>query len=301
MLGLNDNLFPFGTWTYPVTRGIRVELAVTVVFCLLGLLSQFKLWKLTRERREKQEKVLAEEQRKKDAVEVELGQAIEEKKENDLVRWEAIYGDKGDPTTSQTPRSEAQTQPPPVELVEAPDNSVEMVDLPATPHDTSNDQDIVEDENQTNDGHCVEKEDHADEDRIEEPHNLEEEGVTLNKPKPINNNEPVLSAPPPPPVTPLPFRVPNAGSIPVTGDGNGHSIQVIIDDIDTVSVVTSKDYQQCLYSDAYHIERAQPREGVTYNQSRMRCLFLFLRPARHTQLKELKIVRLARILEMLKA
>ncbi|EEA29006.1 hypothetical protein TMatcc_002634 [Talaromyces marneffei ATCC 18224] len=238
--GLNDNLFPFGTWTYPVTRGIRVELAVTVVFCLLGLLSQFKLWKLTRERREKQEKVLAEEQRKKDAVEVELGQAIEEKKENDLVRWEAIYGDKGDPTTSQTPRSEAQTQPPPVELVEAPDNSVEMVDLPATPHDTSNDQDIVEDENQTNDGHCVEKEDHADEDRIEEPHNLEEEGVTLNKPKPINNNEPVLSAPPPPPVTPLPFRVPNAGSIPVTGDGNGNSIQVIIDDIDTVSVVTSK-------------------------------------------------------------
>ncbi|KUL86283.1 hypothetical protein ZTR_08563 [Talaromyces verruculosus] len=235
--GLNDNLFPFGTSTYPVTRGIRVELAVTVVVCLLGLLSQFKLWKLIRERRKKQEEALAEERRKKDEAEVELGRAIEEKKESDLVRWEAIYGAKGNPSTTQTPASETQPWPAPVELVEAPDNSVEMVDLPATPHDTPKDQGITEDGNQKSDD--AEKEATADQDQIEAAHN--ESAITNDGTTPINQDEAaVLSAPPPPPVTPLPFRVPNPGNRPDTGDGDAHSIQVIIDDIDTASVSTSK-------------------------------------------------------------
>lgn len=42
------------------------------------------------------------------------------------VRWEAIYGDKGNHTTAQTPGSETQTHPLPVGPVEAPDNSVEL-------------------------------------------------------------------------------------------------------------------------------------------------------------------------------
>lgn len=267
MLGLNDNLFPFGTSTYPVTRGIRVELAVTVVVCLLGLLSQFKLWKLIRERRKKQEEALAEERRKKDEAEVELGRTLEEKKENDLVRWEAIFGDKGNATTAQTPDSETQPQPTPVEPVEAPDNSVEMVDLPATPHDTPQDQDIVEDENMKNDSHDVEKKTVADEDRIEAANNLEEGGANAgDESKMINQNEAaILSAPPPPPpVTPLPFRVPKPGNRPATGDSDEHSIQVIIDDIDTASVSTSK-----RLSAVSLLRRLSHRKSATKRRSRL--------------------------------
>lgn len=239
-IGLNDNLFPVGTSTYPVTRGIRVELAVTVVVCLIGLLSQFKLWKLIRDRRKKQEEALAEERRKKDKAEVELGRAIEEKKENDLVRWEAMYGDKGNHTRTQTLASGNQPGPASVELVEAPDNAVEMVDLPATPHDTPKDQNIVEDEVQKIGD--AEKHATADKDHVEASKILDSEGANVNDElNPIDNDEAaVLSAPAPPPVTPLPFRVPNPASRATTGDGDGHSVQAIIDDIDRASVSTSK-------------------------------------------------------------
>lgn len=76
-----------------MTRGIRVELAAIIVVCLLGLLSQFRLWKVIRERRQKQEEILAEEQQKKDEAELELGRTLEEKKLHELARWEAVYGE----------------------------------------------------------------------------------------------------------------------------------------------------------------------------------------------------------------
>ncbi|KAH8702395.1 hypothetical protein BGW36DRAFT_116193 [Talaromyces proteolyticus] len=91
--GLNDNIFPLNTTTYPLNRGIRVELAAIIVICLFGLLSQFRLWKVIRERRQKQEEILAEEEQKKDEIEIELGRTIEERKMQDLARWEAVYGD----------------------------------------------------------------------------------------------------------------------------------------------------------------------------------------------------------------
>lgn len=236
-------------------------MAVTVVVCLLGLLSQFKLWKLIRERRRKQEEALAEERRKKDEAEVELGRAIEEKKENDLVRWEAIYDHKGNQTT---PASDTQFRQAPVELVEAPDNSVEMVDLPATPHDTPKDEGIAEDENQKSDD--AEKEATADKDQIEAAQNFEIESANVDDgTKPINKDEAaVLSAPHPPPVTPLPFRVPNPGNRPGTGDGDAHSIQVLIDDIDTASVGTSK-----RLSAVSLLRRLSQRKSATKRRSRL--------------------------------
>lgn len=247
-----------------MTRGIRVELAVTVVVCLLGLLSQFKLWKMIRERRKKQEETLAEERRKKDEAEVELGRTIEEKKENDLVRWEAIYGDNGNPSRTQTLAVETHPQPAPVDLVEAPDNSVEMVDLPATPHDMPDDKFIVQDENENSDN--AEKKATANQDKIEASQNLNADSACANdEPKAENQDEAiVLSAPYPPPVTPLPFRVPNPGSRPATGDGDAHSIQVIIDDIDTASISTSK-----RLSAVSLLRRLSERKSATKRRSRL--------------------------------
>lgn len=91
---LNDKIFPTATRTYPVTRGIRVELAITIVICLVGLVSQFKLWKVIKERRKVQDAEIAEEKRKMDELETEMGRKLEEDRARELARWEALYGDE---------------------------------------------------------------------------------------------------------------------------------------------------------------------------------------------------------------
>lgn len=42
---LNENIFPLGTDTFPMTRGIRVEIAAIVIICCFGIISQMKLCK----------------------------------------------------------------------------------------------------------------------------------------------------------------------------------------------------------------------------------------------------------------
>ncbi|TPR01151.1 Siderophore iron transporter mirB domain protein [Aspergillus niger] len=54
--GLNDNIFPLNTNTYPITRNIRVELAATVIIAILGVVSQLRLWKVVREQDNMQER-----------------------------------------------------------------------------------------------------------------------------------------------------------------------------------------------------------------------------------------------------
>ncbi|TVY48910.1 hypothetical protein LOCC1_G001481 [Lachnellula occidentalis] len=49
---LNSDLFPVGATTYPLTRGIKVEIAAIIVIFLAGIVSQMKLWKVVKERRE---------------------------------------------------------------------------------------------------------------------------------------------------------------------------------------------------------------------------------------------------------
>lgn len=50
---LNDSLFPLGATTYPITRGMKVEIAAIIIIFLIGVVSQMKLWKIIRARREK--------------------------------------------------------------------------------------------------------------------------------------------------------------------------------------------------------------------------------------------------------
>ncbi|KAI0388719.1 hypothetical protein F5Y17DRAFT_463438 [Xylariaceae sp. FL0594] len=89
---LNHGLFPYGADTYPLTRGIRVELALTVVFTVVGIVSQLKLWRLIKERRDKKVAEEAEEQRKRDADEANLGLQIEEQNAKERQQWETVYG-----------------------------------------------------------------------------------------------------------------------------------------------------------------------------------------------------------------
>lgn len=90
---LNDNLFPLGADTYPVTKGIRVEQAAVIIIFLFGVISQIKLWRIIRERRGKRDAIIAEGQRNLQEEEENVGRQVEANTKRDRKEWERIYGD----------------------------------------------------------------------------------------------------------------------------------------------------------------------------------------------------------------
>ncbi|KAI1321285.1 hypothetical protein F5Y16DRAFT_71183 [Xylariaceae sp. FL0255] len=91
---LNGKLFPYGVTTYPVTRGIQVELAVTVVFTVVGVISQSKLWKMIAERRGRNARAQAEARQMRDEEEARIGRLLEAQVGRERVRWENVYRDE---------------------------------------------------------------------------------------------------------------------------------------------------------------------------------------------------------------
>ncbi|GAB0133216.1 hypothetical protein EsDP_00001629 [Epichloe bromicola] len=90
---VNDNLFPLGADTYPVTKGIRVETAAVVFIFLAGIISQIKLWRIVREKREKRAAERADDQRNLEQEEENVGRQIEESNARERRQWERVYGD----------------------------------------------------------------------------------------------------------------------------------------------------------------------------------------------------------------
>ncbi|RSL90496.1 hypothetical protein CEP51_000730 [Fusarium floridanum] len=101
---LNDDLFPLGADTYPVTKGIRVETAAIIIIFLFGIVSQIKLWKVVREKREKKAEEEAEGQRNLREEEENVGRNIEAANARERRQWERVYGDGdiGSSTASRT-------------------------------------------------------------------------------------------------------------------------------------------------------------------------------------------------------
>jgi hypothetical protein len=93
---LNQNIFPLKTDTYPVTRNIRVELAVTIIVSVLGVISQIRLWKVIKERRAKEEDERKEHERKIEQEDAEAGRQLEEKNIRERAEWEMTYGNGHD-------------------------------------------------------------------------------------------------------------------------------------------------------------------------------------------------------------
>ncbi|EFX00178.1 hypothetical protein CMQ_7180 [Grosmannia clavigera kw1407] len=89
---LNNNLFPLGADTYPLTRGIRVEIAVIIVIFLAGIVSQLKLWHIVQERRAKRDAERAEDERALQLKDEEQGRRFEETNARERKEWEAKYG-----------------------------------------------------------------------------------------------------------------------------------------------------------------------------------------------------------------
>jgi hypothetical protein len=99
------------TDTYPVTRGIRVEIAAVVIISLVGIISQIKLWKVIKDRREKRAVVRLEDERQRDQMEAAVGRRLEEGNNRARVQWEAVYGDQ-DENRRQNPDSGIGTEEP---------------------------------------------------------------------------------------------------------------------------------------------------------------------------------------------
>jgi hypothetical protein len=91
---LNDNLFPAGAATYPLTRGLRVEIAAVVVIFLAGIISQMKLWNVIKARREERAAEKLKEERTMEQEELDVGRTVEEQNARDRSHWETVYGDK---------------------------------------------------------------------------------------------------------------------------------------------------------------------------------------------------------------
>lgn len=91
---LNDNLFPVGATTYPLTRGMKVEIAAIIVIFLAGVMSQMKLWKIIKERREQRAAERLEDERTMQQEEESVGRRIEQHNAQERNQWEAVYGDK---------------------------------------------------------------------------------------------------------------------------------------------------------------------------------------------------------------
>ncbi|KAF2765971.1 hypothetical protein EJ03DRAFT_194232 [Teratosphaeria nubilosa] len=91
---LNSDEFPLNTNTYPVTRGMKVEIACTIILSLFGIMSQMKIWKIIKQRRAKREAERLKDEERRDQQEQAVGQTIEANNGRDRAKWEAIYGSK---------------------------------------------------------------------------------------------------------------------------------------------------------------------------------------------------------------
>ncbi|KAL7276873.1 hypothetical protein RUND412_000113 [Rhizina undulata] len=91
---LNDNLFPLGTYTYPHTRGIRVEICVIILITAFGIMSQVKLWKILKARRAIKDTEKRQQEADLEALDEDAGRRVEEEQKVERAQWEAKYGAK---------------------------------------------------------------------------------------------------------------------------------------------------------------------------------------------------------------
>ncbi|KAJ5689389.1 hypothetical protein N7462_003781 [Penicillium macrosclerotiorum] len=140
--GLNDDMFPLHTNTYPVTRDIRVELAIIIIVTVFGVIAQLRLWKVIKERRAKEEISRKEAQQKDEEAETEVARQLEEKNLRERAEWEQMYGNGVDAkAASMTETAVAEDSRRGSEGFESSGNekgdSFEMKDMPAGSHAAS--------------------------------------------------------------------------------------------------------------------------------------------------------------------
>lgn len=93
--GLNDNVFPpHYHQAYPHTRGIRVEIAAIVIITLLGVMSQMKVWKIVKQKREERATEQQKKEHQRNLSDEERGRKVESEAQQDRPLWEALHHNK---------------------------------------------------------------------------------------------------------------------------------------------------------------------------------------------------------------
>ncbi|KAI0131606.1 hypothetical protein F4776DRAFT_671601 [Hypoxylon sp. NC0597] len=264
---LNDKLFPLDANTFPLTKGIKVEIAVIVVLTVFGLISQLKLWRVIQKHREKRAEEQAEFQRMRDEEEAKVGRRIEEDNERERRQWETAYGDPPPPMSptashdsglgemeSEKKGRFSQTSVQPMSPSETEtENVIEMAELPAPECATSS-----EAAKKVDDGLVIARQDEdnrvtirvsrdkrpdSDDDSPTMPEPDEKAwmaGVDNTGPEPTTSprNSQRFSNLPGPEIIPLPFRVPEIQGKDID-DGDRSSFATFADD-DERSMTLSK-------------------------------------------------------------
>ncbi|KAI4199120.1 MAG: hypothetical protein LQ350_004810, partial [Teloschistes chrysophthalmus] len=92
---LNNNMFPLHyNGIYPITRGIRVEIAAIIICFLIGVMSQMKIWKVVKRRREEKATERLRHEKLQEEAEVAIGKEIEERNAQNRVLWESAYNSR---------------------------------------------------------------------------------------------------------------------------------------------------------------------------------------------------------------
>ncbi|UJO19428.1 uncharacterized protein CLAFUR5_06694 [Fulvia fulva] len=95
---LNDDVFPIFTDTYPITRPIRAEVAAIIIIAFLGSMSQIKIWKVVKERRQERAAQRIQDEEARDAREEDVGRRVETENKDALAQWEHDYDGKKMPS-----------------------------------------------------------------------------------------------------------------------------------------------------------------------------------------------------------
>ena len=93
---LNGNLFPPNTQTYPITQGMQVEIAAIILLCIVGVISQLKLWRVIKDRQEKKEAEQRNAEQRNSAMAETMGRYLEARTDREKAKWEKIYGPQRD-------------------------------------------------------------------------------------------------------------------------------------------------------------------------------------------------------------
>ncbi|KAL9093193.1 MAG: hypothetical protein Q9159_000370 [Coniocarpon cinnabarinum] len=91
---LNDQLFPLGTKTYPMTRGIKVEIAIIVIIAVCGAMSQMRLWRIIKEKRAKRAEQRKRDEEERAVLDEQRNREFTKQHNKDRKHWEREFGDK---------------------------------------------------------------------------------------------------------------------------------------------------------------------------------------------------------------
>ncbi|KIW09623.1 uncharacterized protein PV09_00490 [Verruconis gallopava] len=229
---LNSDEFPLNTTTYPLTRGMKVEIAGLIVLFLLGILSQVKLSKVLKERK----KLLSEKRSRKAnsgaQSSISAGGRVTSMLHTGQGRCRSIYGDKSASTLTVVQSSETIDNKSFTVLERQISGAldVEMADIRLTNQQVT----IVETESQRGRSPYQEGQDKRESGMNRSIHSrtslAPSERVDLDATLSRHSQLDIISkrlSPPAPEVIPLPFKVP---SLEINGTKSQGSLSAIEED-----------------------------------------------------------------------